>query len=74
MPTVSVHLTEEESRLVRDYCASHGVSLSSAFKSALLERIEDEFDLAEYEAARKRIEGDQITHSLEEVSSQLGIK
>ena len=73
MPVTSVRLSEEESNLVRSYCALHGVSLSDALKKALIEKIGDEFDLAEYEAAKKRFEENPVSHSLEDVRKELGL-
>lgn len=60
MSVTSVRLTEEESGLIRSYCSLHGISMSDALKRALLEKIEDEFDLAEYEAAKKRYEDNPL--------------
>ena len=73
MSVTSVRLSEEESNLVRSYCALHGVSLSDALKKALIEKIEDEFDLAEYEAAKKRFDENPVSHSLEDVRKELGL-
>ena len=71
MPIVSVRLTDEEANLVRNYCSIHGISLSEALKRALIEKIEDEFDLAEYEAAKKRYDENPVSYSLEEVQKEL---
>jgi hypothetical protein len=48
--------------------------MSEALKRALIERIEDEFDLAEYEAAKKRYDENPVSYSLEEVRKELGLK
>ena len=74
MAVTSVRLTEEESGLIRSYCAIHGISMSDALKRALIERIEDEFDLAEFESAKKRYEEKPVSYSLEEVHKELGLK
>ena len=66
-----VCLTDEEVNLVRSYCSIHGISFSEALKRALIERIEDEFDLAEYEAAKKRYDENPVSYSLEEVRKEL---
>lgn len=42
----SIRLTEEEKRLAESYAKLHAMSLGEAFKRALFERIEDEYDLA----------------------------
>ncbi|WP_243343834.1 DUF6290 family protein [Anaerococcus sp. AGMB09787] len=41
----SIRLTEEERKLASSYARLHGISLGEAFKEALFERIEDEYDL-----------------------------
>ncbi|MBP5216620.1 MAG: CopG family transcriptional regulator [Bacilli bacterium] len=74
MPVTSVRLTDEESGLIRSYCAIHGISMSDALKRALIERIEDEFDLAEYEAAKRRYDENPVSYSLEEVRKELDLK
>jgi hypothetical protein len=48
--------------------------MSDALKRALIERIEDEFDLAEFESAKKRYEEKPVSYSLEEVRKELGLK
>nr|WP_072514802.1 DUF6290 family protein [Ndongobacter massiliensis] len=47
----SIRLTEEERKLATAYARLHGVSVGEAFKQALFERIEDEYDLAVAEEA-----------------------
>ena len=41
----SIRLTEEEKRLADSYAKIHSMSLGEAFKRALLEKIEDEYDV-----------------------------
>ena len=74
MCVTSVRLTDEESGLIRSYCSIHGISMSDALKRALIEKIEDEFDLAEYDAAKKRYDENPISYSLDEVRKELGLK
>jgi predicted DNA-binding protein len=47
----SIRLTEEEKRLADSYAKLHSLSMGEAFKRALFERIEDEFDLTIAEEA-----------------------
>ena len=42
----SIRLTEEERALAESYAKLHSYSLAEAFKRALFERIEDEYDIA----------------------------
>ena len=42
----SIRLTEDERKLAESYAKLHSFSLAEAFKRALFEKIEDEFDIA----------------------------
>lgn len=42
----SIRLTQEEKALAESYAKLHAISLSEAFKSALFEKIEDEYDVS----------------------------
>ncbi len=42
----SIRLTDEERLLAESYARLHSYSLSEAFKKALFEKIEDEYDVA----------------------------
>ncbi len=47
----SIRLTEQEKALADSYAKLHSITLSEAFKQALFERIEEEFDINVYEEA-----------------------
>lgn len=42
----SIRLNEEERALAESYAKIHSITLSEAFKRALFEKIEDEYDIA----------------------------
>ena len=42
----SIRLTAEEKKLADSYAKLHAISLGEAFKRALFEKIEDEYDIA----------------------------
>lgn len=42
----SIRLTAEEKSLAESYAKLHAVSVGEAFKAALFEKIEDEYDIA----------------------------
>lgn len=42
----SIRLTNEEKQLADSYAKVHSLSLGEAFKKALFEKIEDEYDIA----------------------------
>ena len=73
MAVVSVRMNEEESRLFMSYAKLHGLSISEAYKRALLEKIEDEFDAAALIEAAARFEKEPKTHSLDELRKTYGL-
>lgn len=42
----SIRLTKDERALAESYAKLHSLSMGEAFKTALFERIEDEYDIA----------------------------
>lgn len=52
----SIRLSEAERELATSYAALHSMSLGEAFKTALFEKIEDEFDITLGEDALKEYE------------------
>lgn len=73
MAVVSVRMNEEESRLFMSYAKLHVLSISEAYKRALLEKIEDEFDAADLIEAAARFEKEPKTHSLDELRKTYGL-
>ena len=47
----SIRLTDKEKALAESYAKLHAISLGEAFKRALFEKIEDEYDIALAEEA-----------------------
>lgn len=69
---VSIHLSEEEEQLFKNYAEFTGVDLSTLFKRALLEKIELEHEsntIAEYEKEKGTLE----LFDVEEVMDELGM-
>lgn len=59
----SIRLNEDEEHLAKSYAAINGISVGEAFKRALFERIEDEYDVAVGELAYKEFLKDPKTYS-----------
>ena len=68
----SIRLTDDEERLARSYAALLGISMGEAFKQALFEKIEDEYDIAVADAAYKRYLENPKTYSIDEVMKMFG--
>ena len=52
----SIRLSDEEKAIAYSYAEMHSISVGEAFKSALFEKIEDEYDIAVADAAMKEYE------------------
>lgn len=73
MGVSSVRMSSEEEEIIRSYCKLHNISISEAFKQALLEKIEDEYDLKCYEKAIEEFNKDPRTIPWEEVKKKIGL-
>ena len=49
--TVSVRLNDDDAALFRDYAALHGLTMSELIRRAVLERINDAYDMRCYDRA-----------------------
>ncbi|MCD8286013.1 MAG: DUF6290 family protein [Clostridia bacterium] len=69
----SIRLTEDERSLAESYAALHSISVGDAFKQALFERIENEYDISVGRDAYEEYLKDQKTYSMEEMKEILGL-
>ena len=70
----SIRLTEQEKEIADSYARLHSLSLGEAFKQALFEKIEEEYDLAVYEDAHKEYEeSGRKSRPIEELWQELGL-
>lgn len=68
---ISLKFTEEESALIRSYAELHKMSVSELIRQTVLERIEEEYDLAAYEKAIKEYHDNPISYSQKEAVQML---
>ena len=71
--TFSIRLTEQERQIADSYARLHSLTLAEAFKQALFEKIEDEYDLKVYEEAYAEYEQNPTTYSLEDIKKELSL-
>ena len=71
--SVSLRLSEEETVLIKNYALLHNISVSELFRQAVMEKIEDEYDLKAYEKAMSSYLANPVTYSLDEVENELGL-
>lgn len=69
----SIRLTDEEKKLADSYARLHSLTVSEAFKRALFEKIEDEFDIVLADKAYDEYKSNPVTYSLEELERELGL-
>ena len=71
--TISVRLNDDDTRLMKLYAEMNNMSLSDLIRTAVIEKIEDEYDLECYEKAIKEHEENPKTYTLDEVKKELGL-
>ncbi len=72
--SVSIRFSEHELEAVKDYAKAYNMTLSECIRQAILERVEDEYDLEAYKKAKEEFENDPVIYSHEEVGKMLGLK
>lgn len=71
--TISLRLSEEDTKLIKDYAKVNNISISDLFRQTVIEKIEDEIDLAAYNKAYAAFTKDHKTYTLDEVEKELGL-
>jgi len=70
----SIRLTDEEKALAESYAKIHAISLGEAFKRALFDRIEDEYDVAvANEAYKEYVDSGCKSRPIEELWKELDL-
>lgn len=69
---ISIRMNAKEEELINKYAELQGLTVSEVIRSAILERIEDEFDIYIYEKAYAEFQKNPKTYTIEEVRSLLG--
>lgn len=70
----SIRLTEEEKKLAGSYAKLHSISVGEAFKKALFEKIEDEYDIAiANEAYDEYVKDNKQSRPIEELWQELDL-
>ena len=71
MATMTVRMSEEDAELIRKYAAFTGSTISDFARSAMFEKIEDEQDLADLQAAMKADDGVRYSQDDERAGAEL---
>ena len=71
--TVSVRLNKEDEQLIKSYAKINNMSISDLIRVAILEKIENEYDLECYNKAMEEYKKDPKTYTLDEAKKELGL-
>jgi len=70
---ISVHVSDDQKNMIADYASARGLPVSEAVRIAVLEKTEDEHDIASAEKSLEEWEkGGKKTHTPEEVGRDPG--
>lgn len=70
--TISVRLNDEDSSLIKQYADLKNMKMSELIRQAVLEKIEDEYDLSAYKKAMEDFSRNPVSYSHDEVKKMLG--
>lgn len=68
---ISVRFSEQDEAIVKAYANLNNISLSDFIRNAVLEKIEDEYDLKVYEKAMEEHRKNPVTYTLDEVEREI---
>lgn len=71
--SISLRLNEVDTNIIKSYASMCGLSVSELIRRIVMEHIEEEFDLKEYEKAYAEYKKDPVTYTLDEVIEELDL-
>ena len=72
--TISVRLNDQDTELIKAYADMNNISLSDLIRNAVLEKIENEYDLKCCQKAIEEYKKNPVTYSHEEVAQMLDLE
>ena len=72
MNLITIRVSDDENRLIRDYAKAHNINISELIRQSVLEKIENEIDLKIFNQLLKEHEEDPQDISFNEMNSDLG--
>ena len=72
--TISVRLNEEDTKLIKAYAEMNNTTISDLIRNAIIEKIEDEYDLKCYEKAIEEYKKNPVTYTHEQVAQLLELE
>lgn len=71
--SISIRLNEQENEMIKTFAKINNMSVSEFIRKAVMERVEDEIDLQDYQKAMADFKKNPVTYSMEEVAKELGL-
>lgn len=71
--TISVRLNDKDTELIKSYAEIKGMTLSELIRKAILEKIEDEYDLKCYYEAMEEYKKNPKTYTSEELKEMMAL-
>ncbi len=71
--TISVRLSDKDTELIKAYADMNNISLSDLIRNAVMEKIENEYDLECYRKAIEEYKENPKTYTMEEIKKELGL-
>lgn len=72
--TISVRLNDKDTKLIKAYADMNNISISDLIRNAVIEKIEDEYDLKCYYEAMEEFKKNPKTYTMEEVKKELELE
>ena len=69
--TISVRLNDKDTKLIKAYAEINNISISDLIRNAVIEKIEDEYDLKCYYEAMEEFKKNPKTYTHEEVKKMM---
>ncbi len=69
--TISVRLSDKDTELIKAYADMNNISISDLVRNAVIEKIEDEYDLECYKKAIEEYKKNPKTYTISEVKEEL---
>ena len=69
--TISVRLNDKDTELIKAYAKLNNISISDLVRNAILEKIEDEYDLECYYKAMEEYKKNPKTYTSEELKQMM---
>ena len=71
--SISIRLNKVDTDLIKSYASMRGMTVSELVRKIVLDHIEEEFGLKEYEKAYAEYRNNPVTYTLDEVVKDLDL-